>query len=113
MTFCTIIEDKFDVKFFSSPEVAVKQRIKDAETRCKQDKNKTGTKCYLISDDVPALIKRLFDQNWKCPLTGFDMTLQRNHRHVISLDRIDSSGDYTLHNVQWVCWGANNKKGKY
>ena len=113
MKYLTVIEDNFDVVFFPSAKAAITIRITDAENRCKGGLNKKGIRCFLTKDDIPALLAKLEAQDWKCAITGWDMTLQKNHRHVISLDRIDSSKDYTLDNIQWTCWGANNKKGRF
>jgi hypothetical protein len=108
----TVIEDKFDVKFFSSLEALARKRIQDAIERCKRDKNKTGTKCFLTVADIAALVSIFLQQGGKCALTQYDLTLQKSHRHTASLDRIDSQKHYSLDNVQWACDYANNQKGR-
>ena len=52
-------------------------------------------------------LEKFITQNRKCALTGLDIQLKRESgdmRHQISasLDRIDSNGDYSVGNVQWV-----------
>lgn len=51
-------------------------------------------------------------QNKKCALTGIDINFDksRNKKHTASLDRIDSSKDYTLDNIQWVHKNINLMK---
>jgi hypothetical protein len=55
-------------------------------------------------------------QNGKCAISGSQMSHQRNKRQHnmsnCSVDRIDSSKDYTLNNIQLVCWTVNRMKGE-
>lgn len=60
-------------------------------------------------------------QNKKCALTGLDIKFvkigrsnkQRLKEQTASLDRIDSSKDYTIDNVQWVHKDINRMKNIY
>lgn len=51
-------------------------------------------------------------QNRKCALSGIELKFANNHRDetTASLDRIDSSKDYTIDNVQWVHKDINAMK---
>jgi hypothetical protein len=55
-------------------------------------------------------------QEGKCAISGVEMSYQRNKRqhnmNNCSVDRIDSSGDYTINNSQLVCWIVNRMKGE-
>ena len=55
------------------------------------------------------------EQDKKCALTGLPLTFARNYDNAItqqsaSLDRINSAGDYTLDNIQWVHKTVNMMK---
>lgn len=55
-------------------------------------------------------------QNRKCALTGIPIVFDTTSRQLdgnASLDRIDSSKDYTEDNVQWVCKQINWMKQDY
>ena len=55
-------------------------------------------------------------QEGKCAISGKEMSYQRNKRQHnmsnCSVDRIDSSGNYTIDNIQLVCWIVNRMKGE-
>lgn len=55
-------------------------------------------------------------QNFKCALTGIELTLNCKDRYFAgcnaSLDRIDSNRGYELDNIQWVYKPINNMKWK-
>lgn len=66
--------------------------------------------CTLTVEELVALYHA---QEGRCALTGWPMTLTRRAGRVptnLSLDRIDSTKDYTLSNVQLVCQIANQSK---
>ena len=63
-------------------------------------------------------IKELWDlfvkQNRKCALTDKPITLEiKRTIQTASLDRIDSNGDYTIDNVQWLHKDINRLKNNY
>lgn len=61
-----------------------------------------GIPCDLT---VPDLYNQWVDQKGNCALTGWALTLKRGSRDsdaTASVDRIDSSGSYTIQNIQWV-----------
>ena len=53
-------------------------------------------------------------QNRKCALSGVELIFSQKRQHrgetTASVDRIDSSGHYTLNNVQWLHKVVNNLK---
>lgn len=51
----------------------------------------------------------LLNQNRKCVFTGIELTFNLKTQ-TASLDRIDSSKDYVVGNVQWVHKTINNLK---
>lgn len=55
-------------------------------------------------------------QDRKCALSGIELKFPRAHKdktYTASLDRIDSSKDYSLDNVQWVHKHINIMKNKF
>ena len=79
--------------------------------RSNEDKRKI--RCDLTLEELVNLFN---SQNGKCAISGVEMAYQRTKRvhnmYNASLDRIDSAGDYTLSNVQFVCWFVNRMKGE-
>lgn len=70
-----------------------------------------SSKKEIISLDALELL--WVTQGGKCALTGWDMTIELGRGVVhtnCSIDRIDSSGDYEVGNVQLVCRIANTAK---
>lgn len=83
---------------------AVRSKIKDAKERSvKYSKafNLTFDYCWNL----------LLQQNKKCALTGYDLSLEKGHPFNISLDAIDPTKGYIEGNIQWVLWCANRAKG--
>lgn len=79
-------------------------------------KNK-GWAFELKREDIFVMQRR---QNNKCALTGWELDWEpaysgkrRAPFRRVSIDRIDSSGGYTLDNVQLVCDGVNRIKSTY
>lgn len=85
--------------------------FKDLVYRAKYKKLTVG----ITRDDILELYKK---QDGKCALTGAQMTYSRtlgsgrwnNSSKNISVDRINSRGNYTLDNIQLVCSLANTIK---
>lgn len=60
------------------------------------------------------LRKRLLAQNFRCNITGRDLTVSKGSTDPWlqpSVDRINSDGDYEPSNIQIVSWAANRAKG--
>jgi len=55
------------------------------------------------------------EQDRKCALSGVDLFFKKSHKHEsnASLDRIDSSKEYVVDNVQWVHKDINFMKQSY
>lgn len=82
----------------------------------KSNAKKRNIKVEITEIDIVDMYKR---QGGKCALTNFDMTYIKNtigdgrderNLYNISVDRFDSSGDYTIDNIQLVCSGINTMK---
>jgi hypothetical protein len=59
------------------------------------------------------LLKLLEKQEYKCALSGLKLQIGKYHKHIettASLDRIDSSKEYTINNIQWVHKDINKLK---
>ena len=80
------------------------------------DMNKSARKRKFDCDITEADVFRMYeDQNGKCALTGFDMTLGSSDdliekRYAASCDRIDNERGYTADNVWLVTARANSIK---
>lgn len=80
-------------------------------TSIKEDRRK------IFSDlTLEQLVSLWNKQEGKCAISGVEMSYQRNKRqhnmNNCSVDRIDSSGNYTIDNIQLVCWIVNRMKGE-
>lgn len=80
------------------------------------DMNKSARKKKFDCDITEADVFQMYnEQNGKCALTGFDMTLGSSNdpvekRYAASPDRIDNERGYTLDNVWLVAARANSIK---
>lgn len=61
---------------------------------------------------LPFLLALWEKQKGKCAYSGVPLEYQDNRPHTVSLDRIDSSKEYTEDNVQFVCTIVNYLKQK-
>lgn len=75
-----------------------------------------GIKVKITREEALALLEQ---QENKCKLSGVPIKMVRSRKNyykdkaTASLDRIDSKGDYTLDNVQWVHKHINYMKQSY
>lgn len=62
--------------------------------------------------EISEIYHLLQKQNYKCALSQLEIYLVSNNksRPTASLDRINSNGDYTIDNVQWVHKDVNKMK---
>lgn len=77
--------------------------------------SRARSKGFIVNISMEYLEKLLEKQNYKCALTGQDISPLRRITHNIkptaSIDRIDSSKGYIEGNVQWVHKDINRLKG--
>ena len=61
------------------------------------------------------LIGKIAEQNYKCALTGLEMTCIRKRGEIIltnaSIDRISAGKEYNYDNIQIVCRAVNSFRG--
>lgn len=77
----------------------------------KRYKNRRGIEVSITKEQAWS---KYLEQNKCCALTGLpiEFPLVNSAHGTASLDRIDSSGDYTIDNVQWVHKDINLMKNK-
>ena len=73
-------------------------------------KNAKSRKEYLVSVNDLYLQKVYEDQKGLCAYTKLPLLAAGNQLNTMSLDRIDSSKDYTEDNIQLVCVAINKMK---
>lgn len=84
---------------------AVRERYHNAHHRARERSYE-----FTITQDY--ILNLLSQQNYKCALTGDDLSFVSGNPKKLSLDRKDNSKGYEIENVQWVTWEVNNAKGK-
>ena len=75
-----------------------------------------GAKSGRESISREQLLDLLKKQNYRCALTGQEMTCIRGQGRLgtnASLDRINAGKPYTIENVQLVCDAVNSWRGKF
>ncbi len=80
-------------------------------SKCKQSAKKRNH-AFLI--DIEYAYGLVEQQGWRCKLSGVSIAIAQHHSEesTASLDRIDSTGDYTEGNVQWVHKDVNLMKNR-
>ena len=76
-------------------------------------KNARGRKEYVVSVDAEYLQSVYESQEGLCAYTKLPLLAIGNQLNTMSLDRVDSSKDYTEDNVQLVCVAINKMKLNY
>ena len=65
----------------------------------------------LVNVTIEQMWQKFVRQGGYCALTGLLLTMHKEHKQTTaSLDRIDSSQDYVLHNIQWIHKSVNTMK---
>ena len=73
-------------------------------------------KIYKLTVTMEQAWELFEKQNRKCALSGLPLNFPKDrnpHGGTASLDRIDSNGNYTLDNVQWVHKDINRLKNSF
>jgi hypothetical protein len=81
----------------------LKHRLQQTRGGAKQRKKEV----FITLEDLETIFEK---QKGKCFYTGKDMSLKINDLNCVSIDRIDSSKDYTLDNIVLCRWVINNMK---
>jgi len=76
--------------------------LKTSKINAKKRFKNGRVECGVNTLKIEQLIKMYKDQKGKCKLSGEILSLQKNSKHLVSLDRIDSTKGYTIDNVQLV-----------
>lgn len=88
----------------------------DAFFRKKLDTIRDDRRKIFSDLTIEQLVNLWNKQEGKCAISGVEMSHQRVKRQHnmtnCSVDRIDSSKEYTINNVQLVCWTVNRMKGE-
>ena len=75
--------------------------------------NKINSRTYNVYININDILNKLQECNMICCLSNVKMTYQKNNWNVISVDRIDSSKNYSIDNIQIICWILNCAKREY
>jgi len=113
---CGSCRVKFDNdKYSASADAYLKRRIATLLQDCHRYRGRR--KVSLTSDKFFNVWKKQRAKTGlQCPISGETMTYTLGRGEVltnISVDRIDSSKEYTRGNIQFVCYMANIMKNKY
>lgn len=69
--------------------------------------NRKTVECFISVDDIKVVWQK---QNGRCAYTDLPLVATAHQVETVSLDRIDSSKDYTADNIQLVCTPINRMK---
>jgi len=109
---CVTEESKFNSSWyterFSKEELDLFSCLKSLCTKAKLRKHKF---------DPEVTWKYLFElwdsQNGRCAYSGLPLSIETNHPHKVSLDRIDSTRGYLVGNLQLVSTTINRMKQEF
>lgn len=107
--YCTLCQRKKterEAKRFTLPAV-VSRLVHDAKKSSKRGHRARAIACTVSTADLKALWAK---QNGICAVSGLPMTLERGV-NAVSMDRIDSTGGYTIDNIMLVCRWVNLGRG--
>lgn len=83
---------------------ACSMRMHDAKARAA----KANTAFDLDTDFLYELLRT---QQFRCALTGMELSFDKGTPMVLSLDKLVPKFGYVRNNVRWVTWAANRAKG--
>jgi len=101
----TKFSSKWWIERFSEEELALFSKLKNLCTKARLRNREYDPEvdwCYLF--DLWNI------QDGRCAYSGMPLSIEVNHPHVVSLDRIDSSEGYMKGNLQLVSWTVNRMK---
>lgn len=93
---------------FSEEELFLFSKLKNLVTKAR-----LRTKEFDPEVDWEYLFDLWSDQNGLCVYSGLPLSVEANHPHTISLDRIDSSKGYVRGNLQLVSATVNRMKQEF
>jgi hypothetical protein len=85
-------------------EIALEERLQLMLNTALKRKN---VKCFISVNDIKVIWQK---QNGRCAYTDLPLVATAHQIETVSLDRIDSSKDYTADNIQLVCTPINRMK---
>lgn len=90
---------------FSKDELQLFSKLKNLCTKARLRNQE-----YDPEVDWEYLFELWDQQNGLCAYSGLPLSIEANHTHVVSLDRVDSSKGYVKGNLQLVSWMVNKMK---
>lgn len=93
-----------------------KERFSEEELKLFSKLKNLCTKARLRSKEFDPKVdwEYLYDlwvnQNGECAYSGMPLSIEANHPHSVSLDRVDSSKGYIVGNLQLLSWTVNKMK---
>lgn len=90
---------------FSQEELNLFSKLKNLCTKARLRNQE-----YDPEVDWEYLFELWDQQNGLCAYSGLPLSIEANHPHVVSLDRVDSSKGYVKGNLQLVSWMVNKMK---
>jgi len=103
-------DTKFNSKWwlsrFNQEELQLFSKLKNLCTKAKLRSNKE----FDPKVDWEHLFELWDNQSGLCAYSGLPLSIETNHPHTVSLDRIDSNIGYLRGNLQLVSWSVNKMK---
>lgn len=93
---------------FSDEDLALFSKLKNLVTKARLRNREFDPKV-----DWEYLFDLWADQNGRCIYSGLPLSIEANHPHTISLDRIDSKQGYVVGNLQLVSATVNRMKQEF
>jgi thiol-disulfide isomerase/thioredoxin len=84
---------------------------KQFKNKIKKIFTKLNSRKYKVEITIDDILNKLQESNMRCNLTNIKLTTFG--WNALSVDRIDSDKDYTVDNIQIVCWAINCAKWSY
>ena len=88
-------------------EVSFDDFLKDKFNRMKKGAISRNLEVHTTIEDIKQIF---FKQDGKCFYSNEMMSLQNGELETLSIDRIDSSKNYTVENIVLCCWVVNKMK---